>query len=130
MYFYTQMQIIENIEDIQLMVDAFYGKVRENDVLGPIFEDVIQNKWPVHLEKMYRFWQTVLLEEHTYVGSPFAPHAQLPVVERHFDIWVGLFQETVDEHFQGEKAEKAKLHGQRMAEIFNYKISHLKKTEI
>jgi hemoglobin len=121
------MKDIENIADIRVMVDAFYTKVRANEALGPIFHDVIQDQWAVHLEKMYRFWQTVLLEEHTYFGSPFAPHAKLPVADAHFEAWVRLFHETVDAHFQGEKAEKAKLHGQRMAEVFNYKIAYLKK---
>jgi hemoglobin len=124
-----QMRELENLEDIKLMVDTFYTKVRANEVLGPIFNNVIQNQWEAHLEKMYRFWQTVLLEEHTYFGSPFAPHAKLPVQESHFETWVKLFQNTVDENFHGENAEKAKLHGRRMAQVFNYKIDYLRNKE-
>ena len=62
---------ISNIQDIKLLVDVFYGKVREDGKLKDIFNNKIQDRWPEHLEKMYRFWQTVLLEEHTYYGSPF-----------------------------------------------------------
>jgi len=115
---------IKTIEDIQLLVNTFYDRIRKNELLGPIFDGIIQNKWPEHLEKMYRFWQTVLLEEHTYFGSPFPPHAKMPVNKIHFDQWVGLFSMTVDELFVGETANRAKWQGERMATMFQYKIAY------
>ncbi|HEY6437475.1 MAG TPA: group III truncated hemoglobin, partial [Ignavibacteriaceae bacterium] len=99
---------ILNIEDVRKLVDAFYGKVRENEMLSPIFNERIQDKWPIHLQKMYNFWQTVLLGEHTYFGSPFPPHAKLPIEHGHFEEWMKLFAQTVDELFAGEKAKEAK----------------------
>lgn len=119
-----ELKNIEGIDDIKLLVDSFYGKVRQDDLLKDIFNKVIQDRWPEHLEKMYRFWQTVLLEEHTYYGSPFLPHARLPVEKDHFDQWLKLFRETVDEHFDGEKAGRAKWQGERMAEMFLSKIQY------
>ena len=71
---------------------------------------------------MYRFWQTVLLEEHSYHGSPFIPHAKLPVTKEHFIQWLALFNETIDVLFEGELASKAKWQGERMAEMFYSKI--------
>lgn len=68
-------QDILTIEDVKLLVNSFYDKIRRDELLGPVFNGIIQDRWPVHLEKMYRFWQTVLLQEHTYFGSPFLPHA-------------------------------------------------------
>ena len=50
---------IQDIEDIKLLVDRFYGRVREDETLKDIFNNKIQDRWPEHLEKMYRFWQTV-----------------------------------------------------------------------
>ena len=117
---------IQNLNDIKLMVDTFYGKVREDEQLKDIFNTVIQSRWPEHLEKMYRFWQTVLLDEHTYYGSPFVPHAKLPVDATHFERWLQLFYETVDEKFIGERATRAKWQGQRMAEMFHSKIEYYK----
>ncbi|MDI1233134.1 MAG: group III truncated hemoglobin [bacterium] len=117
---------IKNIADIELLVDSFYKKVRQNDLLKDIFNHIIQDKWPQHLEKMVRFWQTVALEEHTYQGSPFLPHARLPVSKEHFDIWLNLFDTTVDELFIGEKATRVKWQGARMAELFNSKIEYYK----
>lgn len=113
---------IESIEDIKILVDSFYGRVREDDLLKDIFNNTIQERWPEHLEKMYRFWQTVLLDEHTYYGSPFLPHAKLPVEETHFNQWLKLFFETVDGHFTGVKAERAKWQGERMAHMFLSKL--------
>ncbi|MBS1488249.1 MAG: group III truncated hemoglobin [Bacteroidetes bacterium] len=122
----TQVKNIEDLADVKKLVDNFYGKVREDAVLKDIFNNVIQNRWPEHLEKMYRFWQTVLLGEHTYYGSPFPPHAKLPVDEEHFNQWLKLFFETVDEHFTGEKAQRAKWQGERMAEMFLSKIQYFR----
>ena len=117
---------ITSLEDIKLMVSTFYGKIRQDDLLKDIFNEKIQDLWPEHLEKMYRFWQTVLLDEHTYNGAPFPPHAQLIVEKEHFDRWISLFFSTIEENFEGENAEKAKLQGERMALIFHAKITYFK----
>ncbi len=115
---------ITTLDDIKLLVDSFYGKVREDDLLADIFNERIQDRWTAHLEKRVRFWQTVLLEEHTYDGSPFLPHAKLPVDAEHFERWLKLFNETVNTLFEGEKARRAKWQGERMAEMFLYKINY------
>jgi len=119
---------ILNLDDIKTLVDSFYGKVREDNLLAPIFNIVIQDRWPEHMEKMYTFWQTVLLGEHTYYGSPFPPHAKLPVTKEHFDRWLELFFKTIDENFNGEKAEEAKWRASKMAEMFQLKIDAYQKT--
>ncbi len=111
-------------EDIRRLVDAFYAKVKADAVLAGIFNEKIRDRWPVHLEKMYRFWETVLLDEHTYTGSPFAPHARLPIGTEHFDRWLSLFHETLGEHFSGEKAEEAKWRAEKMAAMFLHKIHY------
>lgn len=118
------MNDISTIEDIKLLVDTFYGKVREDQLLSPIFNGVIQDRWPQHLEKMYRFWQTVLLQEHTYYGSPFPPHAGLPVDQLHFNTWLGIWHQTLDALFEGEKANEAKWRGDKMAVMFLSKIEY------
>ncbi len=117
---------IETRNDIKLLVDDFYGKVRQDEQLGPIFEGVIQDRWPEHLEKMYTFWGTVLLDERSYYGNPFMPHAQLPVEKEHFEKWLHLFHETLDEHFEGEIADEAKWRSSKMAEMFHFKIQHFR----
>jgi hemoglobin len=117
---------ILNLEDIKRLVDSFYGKVRSDVILSRIFNEKIGDRWPQHLEKMYRFWQTVLLDEHTYSGSPFLPHARLPIDREHFDRWLLLFYETIEENFEGAKATEALWRAQKMAEMFHHKIAYYK----
>lgn len=121
---------ILTIDDITLLVDSFYAKIRADELLSNIFNDVIQDRWPEHLQKMYRFWQTVLLDEHTYYGSPFAPHAKLEIEKKHFQRWLMLFHATVDDLFKGDRAVEAKLRSNKMAEMFQYKIEYNKATNI
>jgi hemoglobin len=109
----TILTDITTLEDIKLLVDSFYSKVQKDELIGPIFNGKIGDRWPEHLEKMYRFWQTILLEVHTYSGSPFPPHKQLPVAKEHFDRWMEIFTSTTDELFAGKTAEEAKLRGQK-----------------
>jgi hemoglobin len=119
----TKQEILD-IEDIKLLVDSFYAKVRADALLAPVFNERIGDRWPQHMEKMYKFWQTVLLKEHTYYGSPFTPHAMLQVDHAHFEKWLDLFFGTIDELFSGEKAEEAKFRAEKMAEMFEYKIKY------
>jgi hemoglobin len=121
---------IQSIEDIQLMVNTFYERIQKNEVLGPIFEEKVNGLWPEHLEKMYRFWQTILLGEHTYNGAPFPPHARMPIDESHFVIWVKTFTTTVDDLFFGDVAEEAKKRGTLMAALFNSKLEFFKKHDL
>lgn len=116
---------IQNREDIVRMVDTFYGRVRENQLLGSIFNPRLEGRWPEHLEKMYNFWQTMLLYEHTYSGHPFAPHALMPLQKEHFDTWVQLFTDTVKELFEGPLASEAIERAERMAIIFQTKIYYI-----
>jgi len=121
------MESVEDIstfEDIKKLVDVFYDKIRLNDLLAPIFNAIIQDRWPQHLDKMYTFWQTVLLGEHTYFGSPFVPHAKLQVNHLHFQTWLKLFNSTVDELFVGPIATEAKWRADKMATMFETKIKH------
>lgn len=118
---------IQTLDDVKLMVNTFYERIRLNEILGPIFNKRIEDRWPQHLEKMYKFWQTILLSEKTYNGAPFPPHATLPIEEKHFIIWVNVFAKTVDDLFVGEVAEEAKKRGSLMAAIFNSKLEYFKK---
>jgi hemoglobin len=122
----TEKNDIKSLDDIKFLVDTFYDKVREDKLIGPIFDEKIQNRWPQHLAKMYTFWQTVLLEDHTYFGSPFPPHANLPVQKEHFERWLSLFSETVYELFQGPTANEAMWRANKMAEMFQIKINYFK----
>jgi hemoglobin len=120
-----QTQLL-NLTDVKALVNTFYDKVRHDALLAPVFNERIQDRWPQHLEKMYTFWQTVLLEEYTYFGRPFPPHATLPIDYTHFSAWLNLFTQTIDELFTGEKADEAKWRANKMAEMFQAKLAHFR----
>ncbi|TSJ41933.1 group III truncated hemoglobin [Fluviicola chungangensis] len=119
----AQKHDILELEDIQLLVDSFYSKVRENKLLNPIFLDKISDEqWPAHLDKMYRFWQTLLLGEITYQGNPLMHHLQLALTDEHFEEWLRLFRETTNQHFTGEKAAEATRRAEKIRWVFQTKI--------
>ncbi len=119
---------ILTIDDVRLLVDTFYGNARLDPLLGPIFEEAIGDRWPEHFDKLYRFWQTVLLGERTYFGRPFPPHAELPIRVEHFERWLTLFHGTIDELFEGEKADEAKWRSVQMAKVFHHKIETMRES--
>lgn len=117
---------ITDRNDIVRLVNAFYDKVARDAVIGPIFTDVANVKWDHHLPVMYSFWETLLLDGKTYAGNPMRIHAALnkkhPLLEYHFDGWIRLFVETVDELFAGSKAEEAKTRGAQIAQLMLQKM--------
>lgn len=120
---------ILTLDDVKLLVDTFYTRVRADELLGPVFDERIQDRWPIHLDIMYRFWQTVLLGELTYQGAPGSKHITLPVGAEHFERWLLLFFITIDELFEGEKAAEAKWRSEKMADMFASKIEYYKKNQ-
>ena len=123
------MRDIETIDDIKLLVDTFYGSVQDDDLIGPIFNEVVENRWPQHLEKMYRFWQSILLHEPTYSGRPFPPHMKLDINHLHFDRWISLFELTVNGLFQGSNATTALERAKLMGSLFQAKHAYLRNEE-
>jgi hemoglobin len=81
---------------IERLVRGFYAKVRQDAVLGPIFEARIEH-WEPHLEHMCAFWSSVALMSGRYHGSPMTKHLPLPIDASHFDRWLALFEETAGE---------------------------------
>lgn len=81
---------------INRLVHTFYGKVRQDEVLAPVFTARISD-WEPHLARMCEFWSSVALMTGIYHGRPMEKHLPLPVDARHFDRWLRLFGETAGE---------------------------------
>lgn len=109
--------------DIIRLVDAFYGRVKEDALLRPVFTEVAQVDWAHHLPTMYDFWSSVLLGTSRYKGRPMARHFPLPIVNEHFRQWLLLFQASVDALFSGPKAEEAKVKAQNIGAMFLHRLS-------
>jgi hemoglobin len=78
---------------IDRLVRAFYARVREDELLGPVFAARIKD-WEPHLRQMGAFWSSVVLMSGAYHGQPMQKHLPLPIEARHFDRWLALFAET------------------------------------
>lgn len=118
---------IENRQDIKLLVDSFYEKVKVNQVIGTIFNDIVKVNWGHHLPIMYDFWENTLFYTGSYVGNPMEVHKRLnqtvPLTAEHFEQWLQLFLGTVDELFAGEKAELAKQRGRSIATLIQLSLA-------
>ena len=113
--------------DVERLVDAFYQRVRNDEILSPIFDDVAQVNWSDHLPKMYDFWETVLFGSARYQGNPLAVHLALgrkvALGEQEFARWLALFQETVDTLFVGRRATEAVLKASRIAAVMRHNLA-------
>lgn len=115
------------IDDIKLMVDDFYNKVKMDHLLSPIFFEHIPADWQPHLEKMYLFWNAALFGEKGYVGNPFSKHAKMNTITPvHFERWLFLFNQTIDAHFFGSMADDAKWRASIMADNFMRRLNSIK----
>ncbi len=115
---------IEDRADVYHLVDTFYIKIREDDLLGPIFEKHIKD-WPKHLERLTDFWETNLFFIRKFKGNPLLKHqlvdaaAGHTINEHHFGRWLNLWFETIDALFTGEKAMIAKNRARNMGTFFH-----------
>ena len=81
---------------IERLVRNFYDRVRNDEMLGPIFGARISD-WELHLAQMCAFWSSVALMSGRYHGAPMPKHLRLPVDAAHFDRWLALFEATAKE---------------------------------
>jgi hemoglobin len=87
------------------LVHGFYGKIRTDPALGPIFNRVIGDNWNDHLAKMCDFWSSVLLMTGRFKGAPMAAHARISDIRgTHFARWLYLFQQTANQTCPPEAA--------------------------
>ncbi|MDH5609574.1 MAG: group III truncated hemoglobin [Cyclobacteriaceae bacterium] len=113
---------IENRQDVELLVRTFYGKVRDHEVLGPIFNEKI-NDWESHLIQLVDFWESMLLMVNKYQGNPMQAHIEVDahfdhsIEQAHFGHWLELWLTTLHEHFDGIHAETAKERARNMSHM-------------
>lgn len=114
---------IANKQDLEIIVNHFYEKVKQDDLIAIMFEHV---NWDTHLPLMYDFWDNVLFYTGNYTGNPMAKHMmandRLQMTKKHFDRWLMLFDKTVDELFSGKNAALLKERARSIATIMQIKI--------
>ncbi|MFN8036802.1 MAG: group III truncated hemoglobin [Acidimicrobiia bacterium] len=105
-------------DDVEALVRSFYRLAAVDDVLGPVFA-AARVDWPHHIATLTDFWAWQLLGERGYEGNPLRAHEPLqaatPFGDAHYDRWLELFEETVDDSFAGPHADLAKQRANKMA---------------
>lgn len=106
--------------DISMLVRTFYGKVRQDTFIGPIFNERITD-WESHFEQLTDFWESNLLFVRQYQGNPVQVHIDVDqsnneqTSPEHFGRWLQLWFATIDEHFEGDNAAIAKNRARNMS---------------
>jgi hemoglobin len=117
---------IENRDDIISLINRFYEKIRSNEKIGYIFNDIAKVDWEHHLPIMYDFWENVVFHTGTYARNAIGVHKNLnqltPLKKEHFAEWLKLWTETVDELFTGLNAEQIKQRARSIATIMQISI--------
>ena len=111
---------INSKADIELLVNNFYNKLLVDDLMAPHFLGLDLNH---HIPRIVSFWSMVLLDDAGYKTNVFDKHSHLKINQSHFDKWVNLFSETVDELFIGEKANLAKQRAAILGYTFGSKMA-------
>ncbi len=111
------MDRFESISEpaIAALVRGFYGKARLDPVIGPLFEQVVED-WGQHLDKLCDFWSSVMLTTGRYKGNPMAAHLKQPIEPEFFARWLDLWRETAGEIFAPGAAAQFGFRAERIAE--------------
>ena len=128
-----QMRELTGIDErmIEQLVRGFYSRVRDDELLGPVFNSRIHD-WEPHLQRMCDFWSSVMNTSGRYKGKPIPAHVKLTGIEpRHFELWLALFAETAQELFEPALAQLFLLRAQRIAESLKLGFAfHAERPEI
>ena len=89
---------LDDPAEIAEMVRRFYQDIAQDDLLGPIFNDAVED-WAEHLAKLTDFWSSVMLTSGRYKGQPVPAHARhrSRITPALFDRWLAIWTRTTDE---------------------------------
>ena len=107
---------------IERLVRGFYARIRDDALLGPIFEARVKS-WEPHLQKMCAFWSSVALMSGRYHGQPMQTHMPLPVDAAHFDRWLQIFEQTARDLCPPKAADHFIERARRIAESLELGIA-------
>lgn len=112
---------LDEPRDVAELVRRFYADVAQDELLGPLFNDVARVDWSDHLPKLTAFWCRVLFGLPGYAGNPFRAHVDVHARRRftlaHFHRWLDLFEETVGLGWVGPNAERVKELANNVARV-------------
>jgi hemoglobin len=118
---------IETRDDIERFIRSFYEKVKADDRIGIIFNEIVSIDWEHHIPIITDFWESILLDNPVYQNNGmeihYKLHAHYPLTKEHFDAWLSLFDSTLDEMFQGNITELARKRAKAIAALMKFKMN-------
>ena len=109
---------------LRRLVALFYGRVRRNPLIGPVFNAAIAD-WPEHLDKLQAFWSSVMLTSGRYKGRPLPAHIALgdAITPAAFERWLALWREATEEVLPARAAAAMQEKAARIAESLSLGIA-------
>ena len=122
---------ISNRKDIEILIQLFYQKVVLDPVIGFIFTETVSINWEKHIPLIADFWESILLDNPVYKNNAMEMHYDLnkkmPLEKIHFDSWLSLFNQVIDELHEGKIATMAKTRAQSIAAVMQFKMEQAHK---
>ena len=117
---------LDSRDEIAEMVRRFYADVSQDDLLGPMFNEVARVDWSEHLPKLAAFWCRALLGQPGYQGNPYRAHALVHAKHQftaaHFERWLTLFHETLELGWTGPSARRALDLADNVARVHSHQL--------
>lgn len=115
-------------KDIKLIISKFYDKLLRDVEMIPFFSEIVNdNQLEKHLEIITDFWNDILFNTQSYSNNVMQKHLDKHVFvkfeKKHFSIWTSYFVETINEHFNGENAERMKSRALSIAIMMQVKMN-------
>ncbi len=118
---------ILNRPDIEKFITIFYEKVQQDTVIGFIFNVVVQMNWEKHIPLIVDFWESILLDNPVYKKNAMEVHYALnkkvTLQKEHFERWLQLFIESIDEFYEGKITDLAKTRARSIADVMFFKMN-------
>ena len=110
-------QAIVSEAQLEKLIPHFYGIVRTDPLLGPVFNDAVGD-WPGHLDRLVAFWSSVMLTSGRYKGNPMAAHMKhgARITPQMFERWLALWSRATSEMVPAEIAVALQAKAARIAE--------------
>lgn len=113
--------------DIHDLVVGFYREIVFDDVLAPVFTEVAEVDWSVHIPRLIDYWCRVLLDQPGYEGAIVVVHRHVhdlePLRSEHFDRWYRLWVDAIDAQWAGPVADAAKAHAARIGSVLARQVA-------
>ena len=119
---------IETRSDLVQLLETFYNKAFKDELIGRFFTEVVPLDLETHIPVIADFWESVILGAHTYRKNVMEVHQHIhslsSIKKEHLDRWVLLFNQNIDEYFEGPKATLMKQRAASIATLMDIKLNH------